>query len=244
MVSGLRRAAILDTIDEISRLTSSRQVSASLCRAVGQFGFTSLGINGLPPPGEGADPVILAETAPDGFREVYIGERFYLADHICAQARKTFDPFRYDQAPYAHSNASAHKRFMAALETYGLGRGLIVPFGRPAHMPACVWLAGENPDLDDDTNRVIVTVALFAASKAHALSRPHNAGMPTSQLTRRERDALQWIAAGKTSWEISAILGLSERTINTVIAGAMTKLDAVTRTQAVVNAIRLGEIEL
>jgi hypothetical protein len=104
-----------------SRLTSAQQVSASLCRAVGQFGFTSLGINGLPPPGEGADPAVLTETAPDGFREVYIGERFYLVDHICAQARKTFDQFRYDQAPYAQSNASGHKRFMAALDTYGLG---------------------------------------------------------------------------------------------------------------------------
>jgi DNA-binding CsgD family transcriptional regulator len=55
---------------------------------------------------------------------------------------------------------------------------------------------------------------------------------------------LQWISAGKTSWEIGAISGLSERAINKVLSDAMIKLDAVTRTQAVVNAIRLGEIEL
>ena len=44
-------------------------------------------------------------------------------------------------------------------------------------------------------------------------------------------------------WEIGAISGLSERAINKIIADAMIKLDAVTRTQAVVNAIRLGKIE-
>ena len=65
-----------------------------------------------------------------------------------------------------------------------------------------------------------------------------------SNLTAREREVLQWISAGKTSWEISKISGLTVRTINKIIAEAMTKLDAVTRTQAVVNAIRGGEIEL
>jgi LuxR family quorum sensing-dependent transcriptional regulator len=60
----------------------------------------------------------------------------------------------------------------------------------------------------------------------------------------RQANPLQWISAGKTSWENSTILRLSERAINNIIADAMVKLDAVTRTQAVVNAIRIGEIRL
>ena len=40
------------------------------------------------------------------------------------------------------------------------------------------------------------------------------------------------------------ISGLSERAIDRIITGAMVKLDAVTRTQAVVNAIRIGDVEL
>ena len=55
---------------------------------------------------------------------------------------------------------------------------------------------------------------------------------------------LQWISAGKTSWEIGSISGRSERAINKIIGDAMLKLNAVTRTQAVVNAIRTGEIEM
>jgi DNA-binding CsgD family transcriptional regulator len=67
---------------------------------------------------------------------------------------------------------------------------------------------------------------------------------PLSRLTPREREVIQWISAGKTSWEIGVILGLSERAINKFIADAMVKLDAATRAQAVANAIRIGEIEL
>jgi DNA-binding NarL/FixJ family response regulator len=39
-------------------------------------------------------------------------------------------------------------------------------------------------------------------------------------------------------------VSVSEQAINKIISGAMVKLDAVTRTQAVVNALRDGDIEL
>jgi LuxR family quorum sensing-dependent transcriptional regulator len=244
MVSGVHRGVIFDTIDEISCLTLLPQVAATLSGAAEEFGFTSLGINGLPPPGEGADPLILSERTPNGFRGSYMEERFYLVDHICAHARTAYEPFRFSEAPYDRTQGRNHERFGNALGTFGMGRGVIVPTGRPANLPACVWLAGENPDLDEDSMKAIQLIALFAASKAHSLSRPPQVASPRGALTRREREVLQWISAGKTSWETGSILGVSERAINNVIADAMIKLDAVTRAQAVVNAIRNGDIEL
>lgn len=132
---------------------------------------------------------------------------------------------------------------MQALRSFHMGDGIIVPIGRLAALPACVWLGGEDPDLDDNSVLAVQLIALFAAAKGRALLR--KAGPPPgySNLSAREREVLQWTAAGKTSWEISMISNLSERAINKIIADAMTKLDAVTRAQAVVNAIRLGEIE-
>jgi DNA-binding CsgD family transcriptional regulator len=87
-------------------------------------------------------------------------------------------------------------------------------------------------------------IALFASSKAYALRQPAGDEPVARPLTPRERDVLQWISAGKTSWEISSISGRSESATNKIIADAMDKLNAVTRTQAVVNAIRTGEVEM
>jgi DNA-binding CsgD family transcriptional regulator len=92
--------------------------------------------------------------------------------------------------------------------------------------------------------RAVQIIALFAASKANALLPAQDNSQKASRLNGRERDVLRWISAGKTSWEISVISGLSERAINKIIGETMIKLDAVTRAQAVVEAIRLGEIEL
>jgi LuxR family quorum sensing-dependent transcriptional regulator len=243
VISRIHRNLALDTVEELSRLRSVRQVGSALQGAMAKFGFTSLGINGLPPPAQGADPVILVESTPAGFRETYVEERFYYVDHIGAHARTAYEPFRYSEAPYARQRTSDRRRFMQALSTFGMGRGLIVPIGRPANIPACVWLAGENPNIHDDVMWVIHLIALFAASKAHALAGPPD-GPSTSNLTPREREVLRWVAQGKSAWEIGEILNISKRTVDHHTQQAARKLGAVTRAQLVVNAIRTGDIEL
>jgi LuxR family transcriptional regulator, quorum-sensing system regulator BjaR1 len=65
---------------------------------------------------------------------------------------------------------------------------------------------------------------------------------PGLTLSRREQEALQWAAEGKTEWEIGTILGLSEHTAEKFIRSACSKLHASNRTHAVARAIRLGLI--
>lgn len=64
----------------------------------------------------------------------------------------------------------------------------------------------------------------------------------TGKLTRREQETLRWTAAGKSYWETSVILGISERTVRYFMANARTKLDAVSNTQAVAKAVWQGLI--
>ncbi|MEW6601357.1 MAG: helix-turn-helix transcriptional regulator [Nitrospirota bacterium] len=62
-------------------------------------------------------------------------------------------------------------------------------------------------------------------------------------LSEREKEVLTWSKRGKSSWEISAILNISERTVNFHINNIMQKLNAVSRTQAVAVAIERGLIK-
>jgi LuxR family quorum sensing-dependent transcriptional regulator len=61
------------------------------------------------------------------------------------------------------------------------------------------------------------------------------------RLTPRERDMLMLVADGKTDWEISVIMGISESTARFHVDNARRKLGAVTRAQAVARlaALRL-----
>lgn len=62
-------------------------------------------------------------------------------------------------------------------------------------------------------------------------------------LTLRERECLMWAAMGKSEWEVSRILGISEHTAERHLLKALRKLGAVNRVQAVAEAIRHGLIE-
>lgn len=67
---------------------------------------------------------------------------------------------------------------------------------------------------------------------------------PKFQLTPRQTECLQWVRAGKTDWEISQILGISEHTVIEHLEEARKRLNVRTRTQAVINAIHYGLIQL
>jgi DNA-binding CsgD family transcriptional regulator len=57
-------------------------------------------------------------------------------------------------------------------------------------------------------------------------------------LTARQLECLRWTAAGKSSADIGAIVGLSARTVDDHLAAACRRLGVRTRVQAVVQALQ------
>ncbi len=55
-------------------------------------------------------------------------------------------------------------------------------------------------------------------------------------LSRREQEVLRWVNLGKTSWDISVILNITERTVNYHVGNIMRKLGVNSRVHAVSEA--------
>jgi DNA-binding CsgD family transcriptional regulator len=64
--------------------------------------------------------------------------------------------------------------------------------------------------------------------------------LPT--LSQREIEVLSWTLEGKTAWEVSVILGITERTTNFHLGNAIQKLETDNKHSAVIKAMRLGLI--
>jgi LuxR family transcriptional regulator, quorum-sensing system regulator SinR len=84
--------------------------------------------------------------------------------------------------------------------------------------------------------------AKLNARVARSVGIEHGGRSKSLPLTRRERETLAWIAAGKSYWETAVILGISERTIRYFMANARQKLDVVNNAQAVAEAAWRGLI--
>lgn len=63
-------------------------------------------------------------------------------------------------------------------------------------------------------------------------------------LTKREREVFELLVQDKTTREIAQELFISEKTVRNHISNTMQKLGVKGRSQAVVELLRMGELEL
>jgi len=65
-----------------------------------------------------------------------------------------------------------------------------------------------------------------------------------SLLTNREREVFELLVQDKTTKDIAALLFVSEKTVRNHISNVMKKLNVKGRSQAVVELVRLGELDI
>ncbi len=130
---------------------------------------------------------------------------------------------------------------------------LVVLLPDEAHLSEA-WTAGARGLLLRSTSASNLAAAVIAVSHGLAvLDPPLGAALvapkdhltpPTETLTARELEVLQCIAEGQPNKAIAARLHISEHTVKFHVNAILSKLDAQSRTDAVVRASRLGLILL
>ena len=121
---------------------------------------------------------------------------------------------------------------------WGWRNGFVVPVHGPRGYFSYVSIASPERDLDlrFENRARLQMLAFLAHDRCSALSlaeRPDAAPDPSRKLSERELECMRWVAAGKTDWEIGAILIISSSTARFHVENARRKLDASTRAQAV-----------
>ena len=69
-------------------------------------------------------------------------------------------------------------------------------------------------------------------------------GMSKGILTKREKEVFNLLIENKTTNEIAACLGISEKTVRNHISNAMQKLGVKGRAAAVVELLKINELSL
>lgn len=65
-------------------------------------------------------------------------------------------------------------------------------------------------------------------------------GLMAPDISLRELEVLQWAKEGKSNWDISHILSISERTVKFHFGNIFRKLDVINRSQAIAKAMHYG----
>jgi len=232
-----------DVVERIERLVTSVDVIQCFGEALRQFGFTSFLITDVPDLALHREPIFLLNGWPPEWTEMYTRENLYQDDPIAGWGRQTVQPYEWsDVRVDAQKNPQAAHVMNVASE-FKLREGFVVPIYMPGQPMSAVTMGGEQPDFDPVAKRAIHLISMYSHSRVVALSSAQS--QPNFiPLTDKEKEVLLWTAAGKSSWEIASILGITVTTVNWRIKQALIKLNAVNKIQAVVKAIRTKQISV
>jgi DNA-binding CsgD family transcriptional regulator len=231
--------AVLDFIERLNDSDTEGDVVEAFQKLIAGFGFNYFCIGTIH-----TDPnkrgTVLAHTAQGGWFRHWYRREIVDNDPVLRRLRVAGRAFRWSGLHPDRDAAS-----VAVLDDArefgirdGWASGVATNVGRRT-----VWTLGTG----ETALRIEDEAALHLASLYCGLTLGRLIGAPPalrSPLSGRERECLSWVAAGKTDWEISSILGISQKTAHEHVRNALRKLNASTRAHAVAIAISTGQISL
>lgn len=180
-------------------------------------------------------------------REGWVGSPGF--DYICLTCNPLLQPIREGQTRYRFSDFADRSRrefqdYWDAFSQAKISDGLCATAYGPDRAIASFHIGIDQADPDRDAVFTIQTAALIVAERMMALVPDHLPETPMGpnepHLSTRERDALMFVAEGKTEWEIAKILGVAESTARFHVDNARRKLGAVNRAHAVARLMAMS----
>ncbi|TFW31231.1 LuxR family transcriptional regulator [Duganella callida] len=211
------------------------------------LGFDRVMFAVIPQPKVSLSDVYMRSNYPTRWREQYDRDNLRAADPTVEHCFKASSPFIW--MPQSFQGDQQHALYEEA-SSHGLKAGVTLPIHGSSGeigMLTCVRDQAPGNGFINDLHQQLGQLTLLR-DLAFDTMRPYMHAPPPSQevpaLTARELDCLQWMAAGKTAWEIGRILSISEAGVNFHIGNLRTKFGVSRRNDVVIKAIRFGLITL
>jgi len=172
---------------------------------------------------------------PTEWLGAYLENGYATVDPVLRTHFRQFKPQLWSQT-YRGELSEQELDFIEHAGSYGLSEGVTLGQRNNAETLGSLFSfagvdMGEHP-------RHMAVLAHLAPHLHVALMRTAFAPSDSrSLLSAREREVLQWMIEGKTNWEASRILGITERTVKFHVQNILAKLQSSTRGQAIAHAL-------
>ncbi|HVK92673.1 MAG TPA: LuxR family transcriptional regulator [Mycoplana sp.] len=233
----------------LDELSQRDEILSEFERLLDRYGFDYYGVLRQPKPHDNPMTLVLAGRWPPKWPETYIRKKYIVIDPTILYLGHAHAGFRWRDTIAAFRSNPHRKRMermMVDARNNGLEDGYIFPVHGRRGLLGILTLGGKAVDLHPAEVGLFDSVAKRLFWKLLAVSDPErptelSAG-PTIHLTRREMEALSYLADGMTSHEIARVLSISNHTVDWYMNGIQEKLQAKNRHHAVALSFRLGLI--
>lgn len=235
----------LDFVQKLQQLTDYSEVCRLITAEMEWFGFSCVSSWSIPGPGDKPEDCLLINNRPQEYVERYIEKNYVVRDPVVAELRRTVYPFSWNDVRERRPLSKSELNIMDEGRDFGARDGFIVPIVTLSGAVSLFSPCGLDPNLSQRARAAVEIIGMFSyQALKRSLIESRHTEVAHKPLSPREREIMQWVAAGKSDDEISELLNLSASTVTRHVENAKRKLDAFRRTYAVVQAIRFGEIVL
>lgn len=229
-------SAVYDLVERIAAADSVPGVWNTYMEAARKAGFEH-GIAAFDFEGGNLADFTFANSMPDGWLGNYSAKNYNHVDPLRRMNRNAPTAFSWDMAQW--ETCPTARDWCGDNRASGVKSGITIPDHSGGRLKI-ITLCGTRADLHPHDRIALHIAGLEMMHRVRELGIAPAKDRP--RLSPRERECLQWIAAGKTDWEIGEILSLSGKTVNIYVERAKQKLGVQTRSQAIVQALRGGLI--
>ena len=229
--------AVVDAIGACHRSPRPQEALATIAASFGFEGFSYLLLARTQPQ---ARPLAHWTTAGPAWIARYAARGYHLVDPRVSLTRNRTVPVAWvadRDAPDAHARAFAQDATHCAIRG-GVAWSL---HDAQAGRAVIAWDSRREPGADATPLRNCLGKLALVAGFVHEALVGHCSAAPESHrshpLTDRERQCVSLVARGMTSADVGEKLGISARTANFHIGNVMTKLGAVSRSEAIARAV-------
>jgi DNA-binding CsgD family transcriptional regulator len=230
----LLAAAVFDLLGRISAETTVSGVWDAYFSAARKIGF-SAGMAFELPSSRRLDVGMIVDNAPPGWLSHYTMQGYEREDPLTSRVIAARNAFAWTMDDWNGAMTPLQKDWRADNLAAGLHAGVTIG-DRSGGGHQVIALGGPHLDIDPMDRFTLHFTGLEALARMREIGL--NLPPVISLLSVRETECLNWVAQGKSDWEIGCILSLSEKTVNAHIERAKHKLGAITRAQALVLALR------
>ncbi|TPV92905.1 MAG: LuxR family transcriptional regulator [Myxococcales bacterium FL481] len=246
MTNGRQRLQRL--LEELHSAANSRHRERVIADYVRSLGVPFFAYSLYSPPRAGGRTLHITNYPPS-WADRYTEESFVEQDFVFHKSLRCTLPFQWPGASESgepDALSTQQQAIVFEANAVGLRSGASFPLHGPGHAKASFSIASRD---DSKTFAELFTRRKhelhLAALYLHDIvveAQSDGTSVPEHPLTRRELDVLTWVARGKTYWEVSMILSISEHTVKEHLHHARKKLGATNTTHAVALALQRGVV--
>jgi DNA-binding CsgD family transcriptional regulator len=235
---------LVDLLIKTKTVEDVHSLCATFCE---QFGFDRF-LYGVRIPTSFVKPhFIFISGYPTEWWSRYTEKGYIAIDPVVLHGMTRLTPISWNQVGRQEGKNEQVHLLMGEARECGLNTGVSFPIHSAQGEFAMLNLASSKNYLQTKSSilEAMPYGSLFSAylhEAVHRIFEQHVLPLSRTHLTSREKQCLLWSAEGKTTWETSHILGVSERTVVFHLQNASEKLNVVSRQQAVARAVSLGLI--